>query len=106
MNRIAAQSPPQPDRLLGWMESLADSTRLRLLRLLERHELGVVELCDVLQMPQSTVSRHLKVLADEKWVRSRRHGTARLYHMILDELTAPQRKLWLLIREQTENWPA
>ena len=44
------------------MEVLADPTRLRLLRLLERHELGVAELCDVLQLPQSTVSRHLKVL--------------------------------------------
>src|SRR3954469_19766995 len=96
----------QPDSLLRWMESLADPTRLRLLRLLERHELGVVELCDVLQMPQSTVSRHLKVLADERWVRSRRQGTAHLYGMILDELTTPQRKLWLLTREQTDAWPA
>jgi ArsR family transcriptional regulator len=99
-----ADQHARPDVLLGWMGSLADPTRLRLLQLLERHELGVVELCDVLQMPQSTVSRHLKVLADEKWVGSRRHGTARLYHMILDELTAPQRKLWLLIREQTVSW--
>src|ERR1019366_5198171 len=37
----------QTDSLLAWMSSLADMTRLRLLRLLERHELGVVELCDV-----------------------------------------------------------
>src|SRR4051812_11975745 len=90
--------------LLGWMEALSDPTRLRLLRLLERHELGVVELCDILQLPQSTVSRHLKVLGDQKWVRSRREGTTRLYRMILDELTAPARRLWLLAREQTEGW--
>ena len=92
------------DSLLGWMEALSDPTRLRLLRLLERHELGVVELCDILQLPQSTVSRHLKVLGDQKWVRSRREGTTRLYRMILDELTAPARRLWLLAREQTESW--
>jgi ArsR family transcriptional regulator len=90
--------------LLGWMEALSDPTRLRLLRLLERHELGVVELCDILQLPQSTVSRHLKVLGDQKWVRSRREGTTRLYRMILDELTTPARRLWLLAREQTEDW--
>jgi hypothetical protein len=30
----------RPDALLGWMDSLADETRLRLLHLLERHELG------------------------------------------------------------------
>lgn len=98
----AKANPTQ--NLLGWMECLSDATRLRLLRLLERHELGVVELCDILQLPQSTVSRHLKVLSDQKWVRSRREATTRLYRMILDELTAPARRLWLLAREQTENW--
>jgi SAM-dependent methyltransferase len=96
--------PNQTQNLLGWMEALSDPTRLRLLRVLERHELGVVELCDILQLPQSTVSRHLKVLGDQKWVRSRREATTRLYRMILDELTAPARRLWLLAREQTENW--
>jgi ArsR family transcriptional regulator len=86
------------------MASLADATRLRLLRLLERHELGVVELCDVLQLPQSTVSRHLKVLGDQGWATSRRQGTTRLYRMILDELDPAARRLWLLTREQTEAW--
>jgi len=86
------------------MESLSDPTRLRLLRLLERHELGVVELCDVLQLPQSTVSRHLKVLSDQDWTRSRRQGTTNLYRTILDELDVIARKLWLLAREQMESW--
>ncbi len=86
------------------MGSLADRTRLRLLRLLERYELGVAELCDVLQLPQSTVSRHLKVLSDQGWARSRREGTTHLYRMILDELDPAARKLWLLAREQTEQW--
>ena len=94
----------QPDALLRWMGSLADGTRLRILRLLERHELGVVELCDVLQMPQSTVSRHLKLLADERWVESRRQGTTNFYRMILDELDEPARRLWLLARGQTDRW--
>ncbi|MEO0586136.1 MAG: ArsR family transcriptional regulator [Planctomycetota bacterium] len=51
-----------PDRLVRRLSTLADPARLRLLRLLEAHELGVAELCDVLQMPQSTVSRHLRAL--------------------------------------------
>ena len=93
-----------PDALLGWMECLSDPTRLRLLHLLERHELGVVELCDILQLPQSTVSRHLKVLSDQGWARSRREGTAHLYRVILDELDPAARRLWLLAREQTDNW--
>ena len=88
------------------MESPGDPTRLRLLRLLERNELGVAELCDVLQMPQSTVSRHLKVLADQKWVRGRRQGTNHLYRTILDELDGGARRLWLLARDQTDAWAA
>src|SRR5207247_10898642 len=93
------------DALLGWMGSLADPTRLRLLRLLERHELGVADLCDVLQLPQSTVSRHLKTLSDQGWVRSRRQATNHLYRLILDEVQPAPRKLWLLAREQTDDWP-
>jgi ArsR family transcriptional regulator len=100
----ATASPRKAELLVGWMDALADRTRLRLLRLLERHELGVAELCDVLQLPQSTVSRHLKLLRDQGWVQSRRSRTTHLYRMILDELEAAARKLWLLAREQTEQW--
>jgi ubiquinone/menaquinone biosynthesis C-methylase UbiE len=86
--------------ILGWMTSLADTTRVRLLRLVERHELTVVELCAVLQLPQSTVSRHLKVLADDGWVDWRPEGTSRLYHMAVDGLPPAARRLWTLTREQ------
>ena len=92
----------RPERLLGWMASLADPTRLRLLRLLERNELQVQELCDVLQLPQSSVSRHLKVLADEGWVGSRAQATTRLYRMA--ETDAGARRLWHLAKEQTNGW--
>lgn len=90
------KSGSQPGALLLRMLSLGDATRLRLLRLLERHELGVAELCDVLQLPQSTISRHLKVLSDERWVRSSRQATVHLYRMTLDELEPAGRRLWLL----------
>ena len=92
--------------LIHRMASLADANRLRLLRLLERQELGVAELCDVVQLPQSTVSRHLKVLADEGWVCSRRDGTTNLYRMLIEELEESARRLWGLAREQTEGWAA
>src|SRR3954471_4346493 len=96
------KSASQPEALLGWMDSLADATRLRLLRLLERHELGVVDLIDILQLPQSTISRHLKILSDQHFVRSRREATTHLYRTMLDELDPAARRLWLVAREQTE----
>ena len=39
------------------ISSLSEMVRLRILRLLEAHELAVGEVAKVLQLPQSTVSR-------------------------------------------------
>lgn len=82
------------------LTTLSDATRSRLLLLLERHELTVSELCTVLQLPQSTVSRHLKTLSDAGWVASRRDGTSRYYTLSLDDRGAPARRLWALLRDQ------
>ena len=72
---------------------LADPTRGRLLLLLEGHDLAVGELCSVLQQPQSTVSRHLKVLADNGWLKSWRDGTSRRYRLEVERLQPPARQL-------------
>jgi ArsR family transcriptional regulator len=87
------------------MAALADPTRCRMLMLLEKHELTVSELCAVLQMPQSTVSRHLKTLSDDDWVASRRDGTSRFYSMPVDDLDSGAKRLWPLIREQVASTP-
>src|SRR3954464_7095819 len=81
------------------LSTLADSTRSRMLVLLERHELTVSELCTVLQLPQSTMSRHLKTLSDAGWGTSRRDGGSRYYTLSLDD-RAHARRLWSLLREQ------
>ena len=39
--------------ILDHLQSLADTTRSRLLLLLDRHELTVSELCSITQLPQS-----------------------------------------------------
>ena len=86
--------------ILDHLTALSDPTRSRLLLLLDRHELTVSELCGIMQLPQSTVSRHLKALADSGWIAARHEGTSRLYTMTRDELDAAARRLWLLVREQ------
>src|SRR5882672_5100136 len=80
------------------LASLSDTTRSRILLLLDRQELTVSELCSILQLPQSTVSRHLKALADGGWITARGEGTSNLYAMTRD-LDAAARRLWLLVRE-------
>jgi ubiquinone/menaquinone biosynthesis C-methylase UbiE/DNA-binding transcriptional ArsR family regulator len=91
--------------LLDWMTALADPTRARTLRLVERQELSVADLCAVLQLPQSTMSRHLKVLADEGWVSARADGTSRLYRLAIDRLDPSARRLWSLVRDETAATP-
>jgi ArsR family transcriptional regulator len=78
---------------------LADATRSRLLLLLERHELTVGELCAILQLPQSTMSRQLKMLVDAGWIASRREGTSRYYSAPGSDEPAA-RRLWGVLREQ------
>jgi ubiquinone/menaquinone biosynthesis C-methylase UbiE/DNA-binding transcriptional ArsR family regulator len=85
------------------LTALGDATRSRMLLLLERHELTVGELCSVLQLPQSTVSRHLKTLADANWVSSRRDGTSRFYTLALEERDEQSRRLWTLLRDEVSG---
>lgn len=85
--------------LLDSFTALSDATRCRLLALIEHHELTVSELCAVLQLPQSTVSRHLKLLGDAGWVSSRRDGTSRYYALALDG-DGPRAQIWELTRPQ------
>ena len=96
------QARPIFDRL----SALADPTRSRLLLLLDRHELTVGELCNALQLPQSTVSRHLKTLADEGWVSVRAEGTSRRYAMSGPALDPSARGLWQLVRDQVSATPS
>src|SRR5690242_3559512 len=104
--------------ILDHLSSLADPTRSRLLLLLDGHELTVSELCAIVQLPQSTVSRHLKALGDAEWVSSRAEGTSHLYAMARrskngargeegrDDRDPAARRLWMLVREQVAGTPA
>ena len=83
--------------------ALADPTRSRILLLLDRHELTVTELCAALKLPQSTVSRHLKLLADDGWVIARGEGTSRFYKMVPSRLDAATRQLWTVVRSQVAS---
>ena len=92
----AVGAPP----LLDQMAVLADSARSRVLWLLDRHALTVSELCAVVQLPQSTVSRHLKALVETGWISAHGEGTSNVYSVARDGLDGPARKLWTLVRDQ------
>jgi SAM-dependent methyltransferase len=89
--------------ILDHLSALADQTRSRILLLVDRRELTVSEICTVLQLPQSTVSRHLKILADEGWLVARGEGTSRYYSMVLGRLDPSLRRLWRIVRDEVAS---
>ena len=93
----------RPALVFDQLGTLADATRSRILLLLEGTELTVGELCTVLQLPQSTVSRHLKILSDEAWVVSRDSGTSRFYTLVTSRLDHLAKRLWTVVREQVSS---
>jgi ArsR family transcriptional regulator len=99
--KTSADSPP----LLSWLSTLSDLARLRMLRLLEREEMSVGELARAMQLPQSTVSRHLKNLADGIWITKRSEGTASLYRLAPERLSPEASELWALTKRQLGSSP-
>ena len=71
--------------LAGIIKSLEEETRLRIMALLlDAEELCVCEFMAVLQLPQSTVSRHLSLLKNAGWLSDRRAGVWIHYSLAKD----------------------
>lgn len=87
--------------VFGQLAALADPTRGRILLLLEQQALTVGEVCSVMQLPQSTVSRHLKVLVDEGWASARSEGTSRLYR--IGNLRSGSRQIWDTVKSEVST---
>jgi ArsR family transcriptional regulator len=76
----------------------SDPTRVRILALLEREELAVQELMEVLGMAQSRVSRHLAILREAGLLSDRRDGTYVFYRFAAPD-EAVWRDTWALVTE-------
>src|SRR6187397_230837 len=64
------------------LRAAGEPTRLRILALLEREELAVLELCRVLDQSQPRVSRHLKLLAEAGLVERFPDGAWVFYRLV------------------------
>ena len=64
-------------------KALSEETRLRILALLLNGELCVCDLIAALDMPQSTISRHLSYLLHAGWVEGERRGTWMYYQLVV-----------------------
>ncbi len=80
---------------------LADASRVRLLLLLEQHELSVAELTGVTGLAQSRVSTHLARLKRAGLVQDKRSGNAALYSLVASQSAAAS--LWSLLRGRLDD---
>lgn len=92
--------------ILDQLSTLSDLTRVRLLAVLDDHELTVGDLCEALEIPQSTASRHLKVLLDHGWLTRRREGTRRFYEVSPSPPDEVRRRLWELVGSGIADLPS
>jgi len=88
----ADADPSASDRiakeLVRWFKLLADETRLKILIfLLERGELNVRALCDLLQLSQPAVSHHLALLRLDGLIDLRRDGKHNFYRVLPERLS-------------------
>lgn len=71
-------------RLLDTFKCLSDETRLRVIMLLKNKELCVCELCDIMDVSQPKVSKHLSKLREFGLVRDERNAQWIFYHLNID----------------------
>ncbi len=67
--------------LIRVMKALSDPNRVRVLKLLQKEELCVCEIQKVLELAQSTVSKHMKLLEDAGLVDRKRQGSWIIYSL-------------------------
>ena len=84
-----APSTEQTDRLTALCKALADNLRLKILRLLKSESFGVLELCHILDIKQSALSHHLKILSTADLVTTRREGNSIFYRRVLLVIADP-----------------
>ncbi len=78
-------SPPDLSIVKIRFQALSDDLRLNILSLLRSQELCVCDLCEKLDVKQSKLSFHLKILKDAQLVRSRQEGRWIYYSLNLSQ---------------------
>lgn len=83
MNNLDVLDRPTAAEYASWFKALADATRVQIVSLLARQgePMTVGEIVRAVDVGQSTVSAHLKILAEVRFVLAEQRGTARHYRI-------------------------
>jgi DNA-binding transcriptional ArsR family regulator len=83
MNRAIPLDRDSAEEYASWFKALADATRIQIVSLLARRRepMTVGEIVAAVGIGQSTVSHHLKILSEVRFVLVEHRGTASLYRI-------------------------
>jgi len=83
--------------------ALSEPTRMLILYALQEKALNVSELTEALQVPQSTVSRHLAVLRGRHLVHTKRQGNAIYYSLATSKIIQVLDLMRGILHEQMQD---
>ena len=110
----AAVSPPTSDAPANEADTIdavavlwaaGDTQRALVLQLLARDSFGVSDLTDILAVPQSALSHHLKILSQAGWVTTRKEGTNTFYRRAVITPHEPLALMRRAIADALDQWP-
>ena len=84
---MVKKNMPDDDLLFDvsdFFKILGDSTRLRILWVLDRSEMCVCDIANILNMTKSSISHQLKILKEDRLVKNRKVGKE-VYYSLIDE---------------------
>lgn len=87
------------ERTAEILKALSDPTRLRIMSLLRHGELCVCDLMESMQIPQSTISRHLAVLKNAGWVSGQRSGKW-MHYRLLESMPPLQTRIVAVLTQE------
>ena len=103
---LHAASPVDAGALAALCKASGDPLRLEILRVLSRDSFGVLELSQILAMPQSGMSHHLKILTKAGLLATRREGNSVFYRRAQLPATSAQARLQQALFATVDTLPA
>ena len=91
------------DIIFKHLSLLSDPMRIRILRVLLTESCTVGELVVIFECPQSTVSRHIKMLLAQGWLSKRAVGASSWYAFNPSDMPTAQRQIWSIVDSEVQE---
>jgi ArsR family transcriptional regulator, arsenate/arsenite/antimonite-responsive transcriptional repressor len=88
------------EKIVEIMKAASDPTRIRILMALQKQELCVCQITELLELAPSTISKHMSILKHAKFVQSRKNGKWIYYRISNTAANVVEQKILKILNEQ------